>query len=69
VLSDKLDPVLAKLSRRITAMTRLKMTYVEQLQVVNYGLGGQYEPHNDYFVHPSKEKFGNRIATVMFYVG
>jgi prolyl 4-hydroxylase len=67
-LTDKQYPCLAKITRRITAMTRLQMRFVEALQVVNYGLGGQYEPHHDYFVHPSKEKHGNRIATVMFYV-
>ena len=42
------------------------------IQVVNYGIGGQYEPHYD-FARDDEDKFtslgnGNRIATVLFYV-
>ena len=42
------------------------------LQVVNYGIGGHYEPHYD-FARQDEDAFtslgsGNRIATVLFYV-
>ncbi len=41
------------------------------LQVVNYGIGGHYEPHHDYAENPIKsygEQRGNRIATVIYYL-
>ena len=42
------------------------------VQVVNYGIGGHYEPHYD-FARRGEDAFsslgsGNRIATVLFYV-
>ena len=54
---------------------------VEMLQVVSYGIGGQYEPHRDAFglstpnittAELSKERFrhksGDRIATLIYYL-
>lgn len=63
----------AKISRRIEDMTELSMTTAEELQVVNYGIGGHYAAHFDFartgeaFRFDEEEK-GNRIATVLFYV-
>jgi hypothetical protein len=37
-----------KVTRRIGLITGLDMSVAESLQVVNYGIGGQYEPHNDH---------------------
>lgn len=54
-------------------MTGLSMSSAELLQVLNYGVGGHYEPHFDWNLgHPSNEEdliLGDRIATVLFYVG
>ena len=54
---------------------------VEMLQVVSYGIGGQYEPHRDAFglnnpnvtsAELSKQRFrhksGDRIATLIYYL-
>lgn len=38
----------AGVSRRIEDITGLEMDTAEELQVVNYGIGGHYEPHLDY---------------------
>lgn len=35
-------------SRRVEHMTSLTVDTAEELQVVNYGIGGHYEPHFDF---------------------
>ncbi|XP_062434436.1 prolyl 4-hydroxylase subunit alpha-3 isoform X3 [Rhea pennata] len=49
-LKDTADPAVAAVERRIAAVTGLdvRVPYAEYLQVVNYGLGGHYEPHFDH---------------------
>lgn len=54
-------------------MTGLEMETAEELQVVNYGIGGHYEPHYDFARKEEVNAFkslgsGNRIATVIFYM-
>lgn len=61
------------IDNRIEDMTGLCVKSAEDIQIANYGLAGQYEPHLDF-----RSKFdghmkldqieGNRIATLMFYV-
>ncbi|XP_042312306.1 prolyl 4-hydroxylase subunit alpha-3 isoform X1 [Sceloporus undulatus] len=73
-LKDTLDPVTVALDRRIAALTGLNIQppYAEYLQVVNYGLGGHYEPHFDHATSRKSPlyrlKSGNRIATLMIYL-
>lgn len=63
-------PTMLRMLRDLADATGLDMTYCEQLQVANYGVGGHYEPHFDFFLnsshYPAEE--GNRIATAIFYV-
>ncbi|XP_001994787.2 prolyl 4-hydroxylase subunit alpha-2 [Drosophila grimshawi] len=63
-------PMMGRMLRDLSDATGLDMTYCEQLQVANYGVGGHYEPHWDFFVdsqhYPAEE--GNRIATAIFYL-
>ncbi len=41
----------------------------EILQVVNYGFGGHYEPHVDYFGNGLVDlERGDRMATMLFYI-
>ncbi|NXG92273.1 P4HA3 hydroxylase, partial [Stercorarius parasiticus] len=73
-LKDTADPVVRALEQRIAAITGLDLRppYAEYLQVVNYGLGGHYEPHFDHATSRKsplyRMKSGNRIATVMIYL-
>ncbi|XP_019634541.1 PREDICTED: prolyl 4-hydroxylase subunit alpha-3-like [Branchiostoma belcheri] len=72
-LHDKDDEVVARVSRRIGLFTGLNTspTSTELLQVLNYGLGGQYEPHHDYMTAEEKmwgTILGNRMATFLLYL-
>ena len=54
-------------------ITNLNTKTAEELQVVNYGVGGQYEPHYDFARKEEKNAFkslgtGNRIATWLTYL-
>ncbi|XP_056140486.1 prolyl 4-hydroxylase subunit alpha-2-like isoform X2 [Lampris incognitus] len=42
------DPVIARVNQRIEDITALTVETAELLQVANYGVGGQYEPHYDF---------------------
>ncbi|CAG7818937.1 unnamed protein product, partial [Allacma fusca] len=42
------SPVVDRINRRINDITGLELETAEELQVVNYGLGGHYEPHYDF---------------------
>ncbi len=46
-LPDSLDPLMGRLAQRVSALTGLSHETAEQFQVLNYGLGGHYEPHFD----------------------
>ncbi|XP_067663551.1 prolyl 4-hydroxylase subunit alpha-1-like [Haliotis asinina] len=75
--------VTSRLSRRIQLFTGLstklqkEYSHAEAFQVVNYGLGGLYEPHEDsvrmyrklgYEKSPSVRHSGDRLATWLFYM-
>lgn len=67
-LSDKTHKYIRDISVRVEDMTALKLTTAEDLQIVNYGIGGHYDPHIDFFPDDVNGRDGNRIATVLFYV-
>ncbi|XP_031590793.2 prolyl 4-hydroxylase subunit alpha-3 isoform X1 [Oreochromis aureus] len=73
-LKGSAQSIVGKLDQRISLLTGLnvKHPYGEYLQVVNYGIGGHYEPHFDHATSPSspvfKLKTGNRVATFMIYL-
>ncbi|XP_026233621.1 prolyl 4-hydroxylase subunit alpha-3 [Anabas testudineus] len=73
-LKGSAHSIVDKLDQRISMVTGLnvKHPYGEYLQVVNYGIGGHYEPHFDHATSPSspvfKLKTGNRVATFMIYL-
>uniref|UniRef100_A0AAR2ISY7 Prolyl 4-hydroxylase subunit alpha-3 n=1 Tax=Pygocentrus nattereri TaxID=42514 RepID=A0AAR2ISY7_PYGNA len=73
-LKDSAHPTIIKVDQRITLLTGLnvQLPYGEHLQVVNYGIGGHYEPHFDHATSTSSPLYrlssGNRMATFMIYL-
>ncbi|KAF5304255.1 hypothetical protein FQA39_LY09782 [Lamprigera yunnana] len=72
-LKDNEHKHIKNVCRRVRDMTGLTVETAEELQVVNYGIGGHYEPHFDFARKEEINAFkslgtGNRIATVLFYM-
>ncbi|XP_017020881.1 prolyl 4-hydroxylase subunit alpha-2 [Drosophila kikkawai] len=61
------NPWLSKIKQRLEDITGLSTESAEPLQLVNYGIGGQYEPHFD-FTETTKDWKGNRLLTALFYL-
>ncbi|KAF7657211.1 hypothetical protein LDENG_00030100 [Lucifuga dentata] len=67
------DPVVDRVNQRIEDITGLSVETAELLQVANYGVGGQYEPHYDFSRKDEPDAFkrlgtGNRVATFLNYM-
>ncbi|ELU09607.1 hypothetical protein CAPTEDRAFT_229373 [Capitella teleta] len=80
-LWDTEDERIFKLSKQVADITGLSTQYstlhshAEPFQLVNYGIGGQYQPHFDYYendmlrnVPAFIQDTGDRVATFMFYL-
>ncbi|KAE8614521.1 hypothetical protein XENTR_v10008197 [Xenopus tropicalis] len=70
-LEENDDPVIARVNLRMQAITGLTVDTAELLQVANYGMGGQYEPHFDFSRRPFDSNLktdGNRLATFLNYM-
>ncbi|KAH8280857.1 hypothetical protein KR054_001717, partial [Drosophila jambulina] len=66
-----------RIDRRIRDMTGFDLEESESFQIINYGIGGHYGPHYDFFnysgvIDYKKDKraniTGDRIGTVLFYL-
>ncbi|XP_008102940.2 prolyl 4-hydroxylase subunit alpha-2 isoform X1 [Anolis carolinensis] len=72
-LEEEDDLVVAKVNQRMEHITGLTVKTAELLQVANYGMGGQYEPHFDFSRKEEPDAFkrlgtGNRVATFLNYM-
>uniref|UniRef100_A0A674NA15 procollagen-proline 4-dioxygenase n=1 Tax=Takifugu rubripes TaxID=31033 RepID=A0A674NA15_TAKRU len=72
-LEGEEDPIIARVNQRIEDLTGLTVKTAELLQVANYGVGGQYEPHFDFSRKDEPDAFkrlgtGNRVATFLNYM-
>lgn len=72
ITEDK-DRVVARFNKRISDITGLDFETAELLQMGNYGVGGQYEPHWDHQAYPGsknqwEDRLGSRIATWLTYL-
>ncbi|TWW75125.1 Prolyl 4-hydroxylase subunit alpha-2 [Takifugu flavidus] len=76
-LEGEEDPIIARVNQRIEDLTGLTVKTAELLQVANYGVGGQYEPHFDFSrvscldcsrpFDSNLKVDGNRLATFLNY--
>ncbi|XP_011292629.2 prolyl 4-hydroxylase subunit alpha-1 [Musca domestica] len=64
------DEVFGRMLQHVQDISGLDYTNAEDMQIVNYGLGGHYGPHFDFFTESSwfTPEDGNRITTAMFYL-
>jgi prolyl 4-hydroxylase len=74
-LREDIDPVVAKVNQHIGHITNFNMAQAEELQVANYGIGGHYNAHFDFFRNPNdpntkqiEAHLGDRIATFLMYM-
>ncbi|XP_055348028.1 prolyl 4-hydroxylase subunit alpha-2-like [Paramacrobiotus metropolitanus] len=78
-LEESIDPVIAEVNRYIGHITNLDSSIAEDLQVNNYGIGGHYSSHYDFYtnVHDvfnliapmtNYEIWGDRLATFLLYM-
>ncbi|XP_016959942.1 prolyl 4-hydroxylase subunit alpha-1-like [Drosophila biarmipes] len=60
-----------KLEYRVADLTGLSMEMSDAFSLINYGLGGHYISHYDYFnmENQIRQRQGDRLATVLFYLG
>jgi len=65
-LSNRDHQVVDRISRRISDVTGLDLTTAEELQVVNYGIGGHYEPHLDFVTQ--KDPFKSLGLKIFIYL-
>ncbi|XP_017039324.1 prolyl 4-hydroxylase subunit alpha-2 isoform X2 [Drosophila ficusphila] len=68
---DTYSPLTVRLNARIADMTGFNLLGSEMLQLMNYGLGGHYDKHYDFFNQTNSNltlMSGDRIATVLFYL-
>ncbi len=67
------DPILASLEKRISDLTKIPVEHGENLHVLHYGIGGEFQPHCDFFnATPGGNECarygGQRVATVVMYL-
>lgn len=67
-------PLVDAIERQLSSLLRIPIDHGEGLQVVRYGVGGEYRPHFDFFpdLHAGSaahtERGGQRIATMILYL-
>jgi prolyl 4-hydroxylase len=72
--SNSKDRILRRMERRIADLTGLPVENGEAIQVLWYQVGGEYQPHYDYFSPNTPggaavlERGGQRVATLIMYL-
>jgi prolyl 4-hydroxylase len=72
--SNPQDKKLRALEERIAKLTNTPIENGEALQVLRYGVGGEFQPHHDFFVKTEAggvgalNRGGQRVATMIIYL-
>lgn len=68
------NAVVSRIEARVQALTGIPIRHGEPLQLLHYPVGGEYEPHHDYFdpAFPGTaallKQGGQRVATIVMYL-
>ena len=68
------DPVLSDIEKRISLLTLMPLENGEPIQVLHYSVGGEYQPHYDYFNENTVggashlNRGGQRVASFLMYL-
>jgi prolyl 4-hydroxylase len=68
------DPILKEIEEKIARITQMPVENGEGLQVLHYEVGGEFQPHHDYFTSlqpggpQALSRGGQRVATLMMYL-
>ncbi len=68
------DPILKAIEEKIARVTQMPVENGEGLQVLHYKIGGEYQPHYDYFLSSQPggsqalSRGGQRVATLIMYL-
>jgi prolyl 4-hydroxylase len=68
------DSILKRIEKKVFAIAGIPMENGESLQVLHYGIGGEYQPHYDYFIasmpggSETLKRGGQRVATCIMYL-
>lgn len=68
------NELVAVIEKRLSALTGMPVENGEGLQILHYGIGGEYRPHFDYFVPGEAgsavhlQKGGQRVGTLIMYL-
>ncbi len=69
------DPLIQRIEARLAEVLNWPLDHGEGLQVLRYGVGGEYRAHFDYFnpTHPGSQQHlrtgGQRVGTCILYLG
>ncbi len=72
--TNSLDSILNKIEQKIVSIAQMPRENGEGLQVLHYGIGGEYQPHYDYFIESmpggadTLKRGGQRVATCIMYL-
>jgi prolyl 4-hydroxylase len=72
--SPKETELIARIEARVAALTGIPEENQEPMQILHYGIGGEYEPHFDFFEATSAgeaaqlKRGGQRVATLIMYL-